>query len=120
VYARGYDIGRGMIMMNMKPYYVPQNDWGSNDYYSLHRYLHRLVLRAESKKDEIEQLDIRKMTDETKVLLYCIIRYYNLEQLFELPNLKKLAECKPLSEPLVLSSHGLKEESVYYKMNVML
>ena len=106
-------------MLNMKPYYAPQNDWSSNDYYCLHRYLHRLVLHADRKKDEIAQLDIQKMSDKTRVLLYCIISYYHLEQLFELSNLQKLTECKPLSEPLVLSSHGLKEENVYYKMNVM-
>lgn len=106
-------------MLNMKPYYAPQNDWSSNDYYCLHRYLHRLVLHADRKKDEIAQLDIQKMSDKTRVLLYCIISYYHLEQLFELSNLHNLTECKPLSEPLVLSSHGLKEENVYFKMNVM-
>ncbi len=108
-----------MIMLDTKPYYAPQNDWSSNDYYSLHRYLHRLVTHADRKRDEIEQLDVQRMSDRTRVLLYCIISYYHLEKLFELSNLHKLKECKPLSEPLVLSDHGLKEENVYYKMNVM-
>ena len=107
------------IILNTKPYYAPQNEWSSNDYYSLHRYLHRLVLHADRKKGEIDQLDIQKMSDKTRVLLYCIISYYHLEQLFELSNLQKITLCKPLSEPLVLSSHGLKEENVYYRMNVM-
>ena len=106
-------------MPNTKPYYAPQNDWSSNDYYSLHRYLHRLVLHSDQKKDEIEQLDIQKMTDKTRVLLYCIIIYYHLEKLFELSNLQELVECQPLSEPLVLSEHGLREENIYYKMNVI-
>lgn len=108
-----------IIMQNIKPYYVPQNDWSSNDYYSLHRYLHRLVLHADSKKDEIAQLDIQKMSDKTKVLLYCIISYYHLEKLFELSNLQELTNCKPLSETLVLGGHGMKEDNIYYKMNVM-
>ena len=100
-------------VLNTKPYDVPKNEWSSNDYYSLQSYLHRLVLHADRKKDEIEQLDIQKMSDKTQVLLYCIICYYHLEQLFELSNLHKLTECKPLSEPLVLSGHGLKEENIY-------
>lgn len=91
------------------------NDWNSNDYYSLHR----LVTHADRKKDEISQLDVQRMSDKTKVLLYCIISYYHLDKLFELSNLQKLTECQPLSEPLVLSDHGLRKENIYYKMNVM-
>lgn len=106
-------------MLNVKPYYAPQNDWNSNDYYSLHRYLHRLVTHADRKRDEIAQLDVQKMSDKTKVLLYCVISYYHLDRLFELSNLRELTECQPLPEPLVLSDHGLREENVYYKMNVM-
>ena len=106
-------------MLTTKPYYAPQNGWSSNDYYSLHRYLHRLVTHADRKKDEIEQLDVQKMSDKTKVLLYCIISYYHLDRLFELSNLQALTACQPLSEPLVLGNHGLREENVYYKMNVI-
>lgn len=106
-------------MQKLKPYYIEQDNWSSDDYYSLHRYLHRMVLHSEQKKDEIADLDIDRMSEKTKVLLYCIISYYHLEKLFELANLSGLAECKPLSEPLVLSEHGLKEENVYYRMNVM-
>ena len=106
-------------MLNVKPYYAQQNDWNSNDYYSLHRYLHRLVTHADRKRDEIAQLDVQRMSDKTKVLLYCVISYYHLDRLFELSNLRELTECQPLSEPLVLSDHGLREENVYYKMNVM-
>ena len=106
-------------MLNTKPYYAPQTDWSSNDYYSLHRYLHRLVTHADRKKDEIEQLDVHRMSDKTKVLLYCIISYYHLDKLFELSNLHELTQCEPLAEPLVLSNHGMREESIYNKMNVM-
>lgn len=103
----------------IKPYYLDQNDWNSDDFYSLHRYLHRLILHADKKQDEITHLDIQKMSEKTKVLLYCIINYYHLEKMFELSNLHELENCKPLSEPLVLCEHGMKEENVYYKMNVM-
>ena len=110
---------KGENMLNTKPYYAPQNDWSTNDYYSLHRYLHRLVTHADRKSDEIAQLDVQKMSDKTKVLLYCIISYYHLDKLFELSNLQRLTKCQLLSEPFVLSDHGLREENVYYKMNVL-
>ena len=106
-------------MNNTKPYYLDQQGWNSNDYYSLHRYLHRLITHAGIKQDEIKSLDTSQMSERTKVLLYCIIRYYRLDGMFELANLRGLADQKSLSEPLVLSSHGLKEENVYYKMSVM-
>lgn len=106
-------------MQNNKPYYIEQAGWSNNDYYSLHRYLHRMILHSEQKKDEIVNLDIDRMSEKTKVLLYCIISYYHLDKLFDLANLKGLTKCKPLPEPLVLSEHGLKEENVYYRMNVI-
>ncbi len=107
-------------MPNIKPYYMDQTGWTCDNFYNLHRYLHRLLLHSEQKKDEIEKLDIDRMSEKTKVLMYCVISYYHLENLFELPNLNGLTECKPLSEPLTLSERGLKEENVYYRMNVIL
>ncbi len=106
-------------MNKTKPYYLDQTGWSNNDFYSLHRYLHRLITHADSKKDEIESLDTSQMSEKTKVLLYCIIRYYHLDGMFELSNLKNLSEQRPLEQPLILSEHGLKEENVYYKMNVI-
>ena len=106
-------------MVKQKPYYLSQDNWSSDDFYSLHRYLHRMILHYDKKKDEITQLDIGRMSERTRVLLYCIIRYYHLDTLFELANLHELINCRPLSEPLVLGDHGLKEENVYYSMNVL-
>lgn len=106
-------------MNNTKPYYLDQLGWNNNDYYSLHRYLHRLITHADRKQDEINSLDTSQMSERTKVMLYCIIRYYRLDGMLEPANLKGLADQKSLTEPLVLSIHGLKEENVYYKMNVM-
>ena len=53
-------------MSVIKPYYLNQNGWTSDDYYGLHRYLHRLFLRYDKKKEEIQSMDISQMTDETK------------------------------------------------------
>ena len=42
-------------------------------------------------------LNIEKMSAETKVLMYCIIKYYNYDFLFDkYENLSKLTETKPL------------------------
>ena len=106
-------------MQKMQPYYLDQQGWSSNDYYSLHRYLHRLITHADRKRGEIESLDTTQMSEKTKVLLYCIISYYHMNDLFKLANLESLANQQPLSEPLILSGHGMKEENVYYRMNVM-
>ncbi|MBQ4486797.1 MAG: hypothetical protein II936_07310 [Oscillospiraceae bacterium] len=105
-------------MERQKPYYLDQNGWSSEDYYSLHRYLHRLILKHEQRSSEIALMNTSLMSEKTKVLLYCIIKYYGLEMLFKLPNLSDIADCKPLSEPLVLGTHDLREP-FYYDMNVV-
>lgn len=66
-------------MSVIKPYYLNQNGWTSDDYYGLHRYLHRLFLRYDKKKEEIQSMDISQMTDETKVLFnwFNVYRLYN-------------------------------------------
>ena len=78
-----------------------------------------MILHYDKKKDEISKLDLTQMSEKTKVLLYCIISYYHLDSLFELVNLHELTNCSPLSETLILGNHGLKEDSVYYRMNVL-
>ncbi|MCR5479978.1 MAG: hypothetical protein K6F27_09020 [Ruminococcus sp.] len=103
---------------SVKPYYLPQNNWDSDDYYSLHRYLHRLVLHADKKANEISDMDLSKMSQETKVLLYCIIQHYRLENLFDLENLRELKQCKPLPQTLVLGNHNFKD-ATYSKMNIV-
>ena len=106
-------------MNSLKPYYISQDDWSNDDFYSLHRYLHRLILHYDKRKDEIAQLDVGKMSEKTKVLLYCIINYYHLDNLLKMKNLNALSDCKPLSEPLMLGRHGMMDETVYYRMNVI-
>ena len=104
----------------IKPYYLNQNGWTSDDYYGLHRYLHRLFLHYDKKKEEIQSMDISRMTDETKVLIYCILKYYSMNDLMQLDNLKSLVDCAPLKTPLVLGNHSIKSVTVYNDMNVML
>ena len=102
-----------------KLYYEDQTDWDSDDFYYLHRCLHRLFWYYKKNTEEIKNMDINKMAENTKVLIYCIIRYYNMDFLFDMfENLKTLSETKPLKKPLVLDSEPLPEDNIYKRMNV--
>lgn len=103
-----------------EPYYMDQSDWGINEFYALHRYMHKLISKRDKKIEEIKRLDPDKMSENTKVLLYCIIEYYGLESLFELSNLASLKDCKPLKTPLILDLCNANYDTVYGKMNVVL
>ena len=103
-----------------KPHYMSQSDWGSDEFYALHRYMHRMITKKDKKPDEIKQMNLNKMSDISKVLLYCIIEYYGLESLFEFENLASLKNCKPLEEPLILDVCNANQNSVYGNMNVII
>ena len=73
----------------------------------------------EKRLDEIKNIDVNKLTEETKVIIFCIINYYNYDFLFDLENLSTLKECKPLKTPLIIHGDTSKEEDIYKKMNVI-
>ena len=105
--------------MKEKIYYEPQDGWGPKEYYYLHRCLHRRLFYHEKYRDEIALMDLSRMTDVTKVMLYCIIRYYHNEFLFdELSNLHDLVDVKPLPELLILDARPLPEQNIYKEMNI--
>ena len=99
------------------PYYESQQGWGKNEFYCLHRYIHKMIWYHQSRMDEIKSLDLSRMTDETKVIMYCIIMYYGLNDLFELDNLQALRFTKPLPTPLVIDGDTV-ENDVYKEMNI--
>jgi hypothetical protein len=100
-------------------YYDAQEMWDSEDFYYLHRYLHRLFYYYKKHIEEIKNMDISKMTESTRVLIYCIIKYYGLDFLLgECENLKELADTKPLKTTLVLDKDPLPEDNIYKQMNV--
>ena len=107
-------------MDNVKPYYLNQTGWSTEDFYGLHRYLHILFMHYDKKKDEILSMDVSRMTEETRVLIYCILYYYKMNDIIQLDNLKPIAKCVPLKNPLVLGNHGIKGMTVYDSMNVVL
>lgn len=106
--------------MENKIYYEIQDDWTKDEYFYLHRYLHRMLFYYKKYSKEIGSLELSKMTTETKVLMYCIIKYYHYDFLFEqYTNLSKLAEVEPLEYELILDDKTTTENDVYKHMNVI-
>jgi len=104
----------------MKVYYENQTEWGKDEYYYLHRVLHRLFSHYERYSDEIRNMDVSRLSDETKVLIYCIICYYHNEFLFDmLSDGEQIRNIKPLKESLVLDDTPLPENNIYKQMNVV-
>lgn len=107
-------------MYNRTIYYESQTGWKAEDYYYLHRILHRIFYYYDKYADEIHNMDLSRMSDQTKVLIYCIIKYYNNDFLFSREkNLKDLEQTKPLKTTLILDEYPLKEDNIYKQMNVI-
>jgi len=94
-------------------YYFDQTGWTAEDYYTLHLFLMKMIENYDttigsydgSKRiEEIKSLDLSRMSEESKVLLYCIIQNENKQFLLDLPNLSVLREQKPLSKPLTITT----------------
>ena len=103
-----------------KLYYENQNNWDKDDYYYLHRVLHRIFYYNKKYSDEIKSMDVSRMSDRTRVLINCIVRYYGFDYLFdEYTNIKDISKAKPLPESLVLDDEPLPEDNVYRQMNVV-
>ena len=102
------------------PYYNDQEGWSKNDYYCLHRYLHRMIYCYEKRMGEIKNIHLEETTEETRVLLYCIINYYHYGFLMDLDNLKSLKDTKPLEKTLVIDGDTACDEDIYKEMNVVL
>lgn len=106
--------------MEDKIYYEAQDNWTKDEYYYLHRCLHRILFYYKKFSEEIRLFDLSKMTTETKVLMYCIIKYYHYDFLMEqYDNLSELADTKPLKYKLVLDDSTISENDIYRQMNVI-
>lgn len=101
------------------PYYSNQSNWQITDYRYLHRYLHRMFFYYKDRMKEIENIDLSKTSNVTRVIMFCIIKYYNYDFLLEKPNLKALNKCIPLEKPLILDEDSLNENDVYKTMNII-
>ena len=109
-------------------YYKNQTGWTESDFNALHRYLSKMIehahdsvgsLNGEPRMEEIKSLRIDRMTDETKVLLYCSIISQNPQLLTECSNLEQLKVVSPLTRRLVLNPFKRKGSEVYRNYNVL-
>jgi len=112
---------------NREPvYYVDQTNWNHDDFYYLNRYLNRLLYRAGNKKDkmqeekiaELQAMDLSRMTEETKVILYVLIRFKRMEYIFEWGNLAILKDTKPLKKRLNLVENPRGVHALYTAYNI--
>ena len=100
-------------------YYEDQTGWSNKDYRYLHRYLHRLFFYYKKYHEIISSMDISRMSEKTKVLIYCIIKYYGNDFMFhEYRNLESIENTKPLMERLVLEDRVKHPDDIYRVMNV--
>lgn len=101
------------------PYYEDQSNWNSYDYYALHRYLHRMF--TYKRMEEIKSLDCNKLSEITKVMIYCIVNYYGMSDIYKLKNMKWLYSVKPLNIPLILDEENSLStgNDIYKKMNIV-
>ena len=100
-------------------YYMDESSWGENEYYALHRYMHKIIYNKDRKMKEIENINVSRMSEKAKVLLYCIIKYYNMDELLDMENLSPLRECAPLKDPLILDRCAANRNTIYERMNVV-
>ena len=101
-------------------YYEKQDGWTKDDFFYLHRVLHRMFFYYKKHSDEIKKMDVSKMSDKTQVLIKCIIGYYNYDFLFdEYNNIRPIKNVHSLREALVIDDNPLPEDNIYKKMNVV-
>lgn len=101
------------------PYYEDQTNWTSDEYYCLHRYLHRMFYYYNDRMGEIKEIKFNRLSKETKAIIFCIIKYYNYDFLLDLDNLKELKNIKPLDKPLIIDGDTASDDDIYKEMNVV-
>lgn len=105
-------------MVREKIYYLPHDDWGPGEYATLWAYFNRMFNYEEKRKDEIMSLDLNRMPEDTKRILYCILKYYRKLEKYE--HLGELKEVKPRSETLVISEHPIRVFKEFEEMNLII
>lgn len=103
-----------------KIYYLSQKNWSCDDFYCLNRYLNRLFIYEEKKQEEIKQLDVSRMSIQTKTIIRCLLEFQNKEYFMDkYPNLAELKDIGPLKEPLYLEKPPGFYHKIYTKYNIL-
>ena len=114
--------------MQKEIYYENQKEWNSDKWLLLYRFLCRMIKYKDTTKgsydgkkriEEIKSINLCKMSEETKVLLYCIIIDYNCLELLNLNNLKNLKKVNPLNNPLIINYSCINQHFIYKKFNII-
>ena len=84
-------------IIDILPLQVPKDSPGQ--YFAVEKYF-----LQDKRIEEIKSLDLSRMSEESRVLLYCVIQSENKQFLLNLPNLSALREQKPLSKPLTITT----------------
>jgi len=97
--------------------YEDQTGWGMDDFYQIARNLNRLFNYKDRKSQEIESLDLSKMSVITKTIMAAILM--GREDIFsKFPNLQELRDVKPLSERLNLTEVPLNFHTGFIYYNI--
>ncbi len=105
-------------MEREKIYYLSQDDWGPGEYGTLWAYLNRMFNYEEERKDEIMGLELNRMSDDTKLILHCLLKYYKKLDKYEY--LAELKDMNPRSELLVILEKPFRIFKEFEEMNVIL
>jgi len=100
------------------PYYQDQTGWTHDNFYQLNRYLNRLLTFAGKRMDEIKAIDLSRLSEETRVLLYVLVLFQNKQSLLELENLTELNGTQPLKTKLNLMENPRGFHEIYEQFNV--
>ncbi len=104
-----------------KLYYEDTANWSYIEYGSLNSLFVKMFNYIDKYKDEINSMIIDNMSEQAKVILYCVITYrLDLEEIIkQFPNLAGLRDTKPLKKPICLMEHPFNVFKEYKEMNVL-
>jgi len=105
--------------------YVDQSSWQPRDFGQLNAYFNRIFLYEETdeiKSNAVKALDLTRMSDITKAIIYANLTYYEIldKMIQKYPNLEELYSVKPLEKPVYLTPEPYNIFQSYRDMNLML
>jgi len=117
-----YNIGRGADMRDFsrRAYYADQTGWEKEDFLQLYGYIAKLFLYSDRQEnmDEIEQLDIERMSQVARVFIYVVLLHQEKQYFLKMDNLAGLKGTQPLPELLYLVDKPRNVHEVLIKYNI--
>ncbi|MDD6328318.1 MAG: hypothetical protein PUA62_07725 [Lachnospiraceae bacterium] len=113
----------------MKEIYIKDTkNFSFVEYAKINAYFNRLFCHENDEdglySDQIKNLNLDEMNNESKTILYCIVSYFsnnNIKNIIKkYNNLSELLNVKPLQKPLFISERPFRIFEEYEKMNVIM